>query len=79
MKQVHLEEKWFIDKIGKIIWRNKLSYCCKQCAEVYKNGLKIHDKLHAEYVNEIYNVFNAEGTKVEYFATKKERDEFEGG
>lgn len=47
---------WFINRIGKRIFRDYID-CCKGCDEITKNGLIIHDKQHAEYLYTVQNDF----------------------
>ena len=64
--------QWFIDRIGKRIYRTKTSCDCKTCTRVYNEGLVIEDKFHATYVSDISG---EEGLK--YFDTLKERNQHE--
>ena len=41
-------EKWFLNRIGKRIYRLTKTKCCNVCDEVYKNGLVVTDRQHAE-------------------------------
>ena len=72
LKKQYLENRqWFIDRIGKRVFRTDTK-CCAVCAEIYKNGLVIHDETHASYLNDI----SAE-LGVRYFDTKQEVVEYE--
>ena len=42
--------KWFTDRIGKRIYRDKNFCKCKICLEVFQNGLIIMDETHASYL-----------------------------
>lgn len=67
-------EKWFIERVGKVIWRNKTNCPCSVCEDVYNNGLYLMDEGHASYVfctESEYDVF------LKYFETKEERDIYE--
>lgn len=64
-------EKWFIDRVGKVIWRNKTTCKCGVCESVYQNGLLLSDEGHAMYV---YTVESDLGGTLKYFETKDERD-----
>lgn len=44
--------EWFLNKINKRIYRKKNIFECAFCLDVFKNGLIIKDKLHAEYIYE---------------------------
>ncbi len=70
-------EKWFTDRIGKIVYRNKTSCECRVCENVYQNGLKLYDKMQASYTHECEACYTSEGSILRYFDTKEERDEFE--
>jgi hypothetical protein len=47
------QEQWFIDRIGKRVYRPATSCKCGVCAEITMNGLIINDKMHASYLNDI--------------------------
>ncbi|HDY66816.1 MAG TPA: hypothetical protein ENH85_03375 [Candidatus Scalindua sp.] len=53
--------EWFIERIGKKIYRDKRRECCPHCIEVEKNGLTIYNKLHAHYLADVDMDFGAEG------------------
>lgn len=72
-------EKWFNDRIGKIVWRNKTTCTCGICESVYQNGLMLSDEMHASYVCDCEGSYNAEGSILRYFDSKEERDVFEKG
>jgi hypothetical protein len=42
--------KWFLNRIGKGIYRDDNKCPCIGCAYVLKKGLTIGDKAHAEYL-----------------------------
>jgi len=70
-------EKWFIDRVGKVIWRNKTTCKCGVCESVYQNGLLLSDEGHAMYVCICESDVSVEGGTLRYFDSKEERDEFE--
>ncbi len=70
-------EQWFIDRIGKIVFRNKTTCKCETCKNVYEQGLIIHDKTHATYLYDMEGCYNYEGYPLKYFDTKEEMLEFE--
>lgn len=74
----HPRQQWFIDRIGKVVWRNKTTCECEPCERVYQNGLLLLDEQHATYISELEGIYTAEGSKLRYFDTKQERDEWEG-
>jgi len=43
-------QQWFIDRIGKRIYR-KNNFCqCPVCLDVHENGLIVQDEMHACYL-----------------------------
>ena len=48
MKQHTL--KWFLNRIGKRVFRLTDTKCCPTCQDVLVNGLVIPDKQIAEYI-----------------------------
>ena len=46
---------WFIDRIGKKIYRDNNKCNCNTCLEVFAKGLYINNKLHAEYLFDVQN------------------------
>lgn len=69
--------KWFVDRVGKIVYRNRTTCDCPVCENVYKTGLYINDRFHAEYVYDMECMYSKENIPVKYFDTKKEVDDFE--
>ena len=65
-------EKWFIDRIGKRVFRNKTSCNCDTCQKIYENGLVISDKNHAQYLYDMEGMYALEGVKLKYFDSKEE-------
>lgn len=55
MKKIIHREKWFIDRIGKRIYRDKSTCNCDTCRDVEINGLIVHDKEHAQYLHMCQN------------------------
>lgn len=54
LKDLYIKQKqWFIDRIGKRVYRAFGSCHCESCTHVAKNGLIISDSLHARYLNDI--------------------------
>ena len=70
-------EKWFTDRVGKVVYRNKTSCLCDVCEHVYQNGLNISDEMHASYLHDNEACYTSEGSLLRYFDTIEERDEFE--
>lgn len=44
------QKRWFINHIGKTIYRGKTTCTCKTCDHVSTNGLMVGDKFHADYL-----------------------------
>lgn len=70
-------EQWFIDRIGKVVYRNKMTWDYGIFRSVYVNGLIITDECHANCLYCCESEFTAEGQTLKYFDTINERDEFE--
>lgn len=79
MKQQNLtqRQKWFNNRVGKMVWRNKTSCQCSICQNAYEEGLLIMDAAHASMLCNYEAEFNAEGYTLKYFDTRQERDAFE--
>lgn len=70
-----LDLKWFQDRIGKRVYRNKRSCNCDTCRKVESMGMIIEDNVHAMYLNDVYHDFNADGDYIMYFDSIEERDQ----
>lgn len=64
--------QWFLERVGKVVYRNRTTCSCSTCETVYKEGLMIGDRLQAEYLNDVVGESN-----IRYFDTLEERDEYE--
>lgn len=53
MREYTEREKWFIDRIGKVVYRQATTCQCEICKSVVLNGLMIHDEYHALYLCEM--------------------------
>lgn len=47
------QKQWFIDRIGKLVFRNKNTCGCDSCKRVFNEGLVIQDYEHACYLNDV--------------------------
>jgi hypothetical protein len=47
--------KWFIDRIGKTLYRKKTTCECEYCKNVCVNGIKVLDLEHAIYLHDVEN------------------------
>jgi hypothetical protein len=68
---------WFIDRIGKRVFRNDVTCQCETCQNISKSGIVIEDNMHAEYLYDCEGVYSIEGAKLRYFDTKEEVLEWE--
>ena len=72
-KVISEREQWFLDRIGKVIWRN--NYCnCPVCMKIYNEGLFVTERNQAMYCYDAETEYTAEGNPLRYFDTKNERD-----
>jgi len=44
------EKQWYLDRVGKRIYRSEGSCNCSTCTSSKQNGLSIKDKDHADYL-----------------------------
>lgn len=65
--------QWFLERVGKVVYRNRTTCKCALCDIVYREGLTIEDKFHAGYVHDM----EGDGGTIRYFDTLEERDEYE--
>lgn len=49
---------WFVERIGKRVFRTEASCKCDSCVDVEKNGLVIADEMHADYLYHCQNEMN---------------------
>lgn len=59
-------EQWFIDRIGKRIYRDDDGCSCADCAKTVKEGLIVLDEEHARYLYVVQMDWIAEGTELNY-------------
>ena len=53
---------WFIERIGKKVYRDRNICSCDYCQDIKVNGITIKDLNHAQYLLDIQNQF-----KIEYY------------
>lgn len=58
--------QWFINRIGKRIYRNDNKCPCRHCKKTLKNGLIVGNKQHAIYLYDCQNEYMAEKIKLNY-------------
>lgn len=66
------DKHWFIERIGKKVYRSNVGCKCSVCNDNYTNGLIIIDELHAIYLYDIQQ----EGI-ARYFDSIDERNEYD--
>lgn len=64
--------QWFIERIGKRVYRNSNGCSCNVCEDIRQNGIKIEDEMHAEYMYQMEGSANLDGLTLRYFDTKEE-------
>lgn len=52
MKEYEERKQWFIDRIGKRVYRDATSCKCPICKSGGEHGVFINDKLHALYLQD---------------------------
>lgn len=67
--------QWFLDRIGKRVYRPATTCKCGICADVVENGLIIADVPHAEYLWDVEGEYQANGIAIKYFDTKEEAEQ----
>ena len=66
MNKYLTRQRWFIERIGKKVFREPTSCECKTCQNVSDNGLIINDKLHATYLHDMEGMYQSEGHNLKY-------------
>jgi len=59
-------KQWFIDRIGKKIYRNSNGCDCEVCKNIGVHGVIVSNELHAIYLFDIQNAYNEEGINLNY-------------
>ena len=71
-------KQWFIDRIGKRVYRNGTTCTCGVCERVKEEGLIISDKMHADYLCDVEGCSGEDPKQaIRYFDTMVEAVEFE--
>lgn len=65
-KTYQKRKQWFIDRIGKRVFREETSCQCKSCKNISVDGLVINDEMHALYLLDIESMYNTNGHKMKY-------------
>ena len=58
--------QWFLNRIGKTVYRDKSTCTCESCLNALTEGLIIRNEQHAKYLYMIENGFEAEGRILNY-------------
>lgn len=61
--------EFFISNIGNTIYRYHHK-CCNECDDIEKNWLKVYDRQHVLYLNDIQNDYAREGIFLNYRSIK---------
>ena len=64
--------QWFIDRIGKRVYRNSNGCSCARCKRAEENGEIIEDIDDASDMFDHYLIYNAEGFDLRYADTKQD-------
>ncbi len=64
--------QFFLDRIGKTLFRNDNGCSCDICALILEKGIYIHDAFQAEYCYDTECDYNRDGTPLRYFDTPGE-------
>lgn len=59
-------KQWFLDRIGKRIYRDEGDCECVHCKDIEENGFIISDANHALYVYDAQNDMASEGGFLNY-------------
>jgi len=77
IKEIPLRKQWFLDRIGKTVYRSKTTCDCDSCNTVVDVGLIIVDNFHATYLYDVEGSYQFDGFPLKYFDTKEEAIAFE--
>jgi len=58
MEATKKEQKWFIERVGKRIYRTNNRCNCEICVTAYRKGIVILDRVHAMYLFDMQNEMN---------------------
>lgn len=60
------DKQWFIDRIGKVVYRDSIGCNCDVCSFILKKGLKILGEEQCQYLWEIQNDLAQKGLYLNY-------------
>lgn len=77
-QQYDIRKQWFIDRIGKRVFRTAGTCNCSTCRKVEREGLLIEDKCHAVYLVDVEGCSGQEEgvMPLRYFDTPEEVTEY---
>lgn len=64
--------QWFIDRIGKRVYRTSNGCGCSTCQRILEEGIMIEDEFQAEYMHDMEGCAELDGNTMRYFDTKEE-------
>ncbi len=70
-------KQWFLDRVGKTVYRNDNGCPCDVCKRVLEEGLIIGGDFHAEYLYDMEGDCSADGGSLRYFDTRSEAQSFD--
>lgn len=59
---IHERKQWFIDRIGKRVFRETNGCKCETCKRITNEGLVIFDKQHASYLFDVEGMSREENS-----------------
>lgn len=60
---IHEREQWFIDRIGKRVFRESNGCKCETCKRITNDGLIIFDEQHASYLCDVEGMSREENSE----------------
>ena len=64
-------KEWFIDRIGKKVFRNSNGCNCDTCKRITNDGLVIFDGQHASYLHEMEGMSHEPNSKHPFIYSDK--------
>ncbi len=75
-RELSERQKWFLERIGKRVYRNDDGCDCDLCKQVLQHGVIITDRHQAQYLYDCECDFTADNTPMRYFDTPEEVNEW---
>jgi hypothetical protein len=70
-------EDWFLERIGKRVFRTQNGCTCESCLRTYHDGIIIMDKEHAHTMFVAESEYQYNGLRMIYFDSKHDVEEYE--